>query len=188
MEGEALKEKFEELGALLHGHFILRSGRHSRVYFQCARLLQHPGLCSTICGALAEKARDAGATCVISPALGGILVGHEVARHLELPHIFAEKQEGKLTMRRFSVDPGQTYLVAEDVVTTGSAVREVVELVRGAGAEVATVACLVDRSGTNKPDFGAPFTSLLEIEAESFAPDELPEDLLAIEAVKPGSK
>jgi hypothetical protein len=112
----------------------------------------------------------------------------EVARHLELPHIFAEKQEGKLTMRRFSVDPGQTYLVAEDVVTTGSAVREVVELVRGAGAEVATVACLVDRSGTNKPDFGAPFTSLLEIEAESFAPDELPEDLLAIEAVKPGSK
>ncbi len=187
MEGKELREKFEELGALLHGHFILRSGRHSRVYFQCARLLQHPGLCSDICASLARRVRESGATCVISPALGGILVGHEVARHLGLPHIFAEKQEGKLVMRRFAIDPAQRYLVAEDVVTTGSAVREVVDLVRGAGAEVTTVACLVDRSGSAKPDFSAPFISLLEIEAESFDPEELPEDLRETQAVKPGS-
>lgn len=187
MEGEELRKKFEELGALLHGHFLLRSGRHSRVYFQCARLLQHPGLCSRICASLAQKIGNNGATCVISPALGGILVGHEVARHLDLPHIFAEKQDGKLAMRRFAIDPAQRFLVAEDVVTTGSAVREVVDLVRAAGAEVSAVACLVDRSGASKPDFGAPFISLLEIEAESFDPEELPEDLRQTEAVKPGS-
>ncbi|MEO0454052.1 MAG: orotate phosphoribosyltransferase [Verrucomicrobiota bacterium] len=187
MTPELLKAKFEELGALLHGHFLLRSGRHSRVFFQCAKLLQHPGLCSEICASLAEKAKAHPATCVISPALGGILVGHEVARHLELPHIFVEKKEGKLVMRRFEIDPETTYLIAEDVVTTGSAVQEVVKIVRDAGAKIAAVACIVDRSGATKPDFGAPFISLMEINADTFDPDHLPEDLKESVAMKPGS-
>jgi len=188
MTGEGLRKKFEQLGALLEGHFILRSGRHSRLYFQCARLLQHPVVCSEVCESLADLAREMKPDIVISPALGGILVGHEVARHLELPHVFAEKEDGKLVMRRFEIDPGLRYLVAEDVVTTGSAVQEVLSLVRDAGATVVAVACLVDRSGAQKPSFGAPFLSLMEMGVETFDPAQLPPDLAGVPAVKPGSK
>lgn len=188
MEGEQLLAKFRELGALLDGHFVLRSGLHSRQFFQCAQLLKYPGLCSEICASLAAKCREVQADAIISPALGGILVGHEVARHLGKPHIFAEKKEGLLVVSRFDLREFDSYLVAEDVVTTGSAVKEVCQIVRGAGRRVAAVAALVDRSGGTPPDFAAPFFSLLSLKVETFSPDALPEDLQAIPAYKPGSR
>jgi orotate phosphoribosyltransferase len=188
MEGEALLTRFRELGALLDGHFVLRSGLHSRQFFQCAKLLKHPQLCSQICASLADRCREVEVDAVISPALGGILVGHEVARHLDKPHIFAEKKEGQLVMRRFEIGEYRRYLVAEDVVTTGSAVKEVCKLVRDGGSEVAAVASIVDRSGDSPPDFGAPFIRLLPLSVETFEADQIPEDLKAIPATKPGSR
>jgi orotate phosphoribosyltransferase len=188
MTGEELLQKFKDSGALREGHFILRSGLHSRQFFQCAHLLQYPVLSSEICAALAEKVRDIPADEVISPAMGGILVGHDVARHLRMKHIFAEKNEGKLVVRRFGIKPGGRYLVCEDVVTTGSAVNEVCKIVRDKGGMVAAVLCMVDRSGDHEPDFGAPFISLLKLKVETFSADNIPTDLQNIQAVKPGSK
>ena len=187
MEAEEVLKRFKETKALLEGHFILRSGLRSRQYFQCAGLLQYPVIASSICAALAEKAKSFEFDTVVSPAMGGILVGHEVARHLEKRHIFAEKQEGKLVMRRFQVKSGERFLVAEDVVTTGSAVKETCEVVRSLGGVVEGVVVIVDRSGESSPDFGAPYKSLLKLHVETYAPDNLPEDLQAIPAIKPGS-
>jgi orotate phosphoribosyltransferase len=124
---------------------------------------------------------------VISPAMGGILVGHEVARHLGRRHIFAEKAEGQLKIRRFDVKLGERFLVVEDVITTGSAVREVIQRVKEAGGEVAGVACLVNRSET-KPELGVPMCSLLSLPVETFSATSIPEDLQKIPAVKPGSR
>jgi orotate phosphoribosyltransferase len=180
---------FKDTNALLEGHFVLRSGMHSRHYFQCALLLQHTQIAARLCGLLAEKVRGIEADRVISPALGGIIVGHEMARALGKPHIFAEKEEGKLVLRRgFQIRPGAKFIVAEDVVTQGGRAMETCEIVRANGGTVSAVAALVDRSGGNLPDFGAPFFSLVSLAVETFAPDRLPEDLAAIPAVKPGSK
>lgn len=189
MTPEQVLEVFRKCGALLHGHFVLRSGRHSRTFFQCALVLQDPVATSDLCGALVEKVKVERWIfhSVISPAMGGILVGHEVGRHLGRRHIFAEKEEGKLKIRRFEVKPGEKFLVAEDVITTGSAVKEVVALVQAAGGEVAGVACLVDRS-EKCPEFGVPMCSLLKLPVETFAPTDLPSDLQKIPAVKPGSR
>lgn len=189
MTQEQVLEVFRKCGALLHGHFVLRSGRHSRTFFQCALVLQEPVATSELCGALVEKVKIERWSfhSVISPAMGGILVGHEVARHLGRRHIFAEKDEGKLKIRRFEVKPGERFLVAEDVITTGSAVREVMQLVQAVGGEVAGVACLVDRS-EKSPDFGVPMCSLLKLPVETFAPTEIPADLQKVPAVKPGSR
>jgi orotate phosphoribosyltransferase len=188
MTAEKLLHLFRETGALKEGHFVLRSGLHSRQFFQCAHLLQWPALSAEICAALAEKARGIAADEVISPAMGGILVGHDVARHLRMKHIFAEKHEGALTVRRFEITRGARYLVCEDVVTTGSAVNEVCRIVRADGGTVAAVLCVVDRSGERAPDFGAPFVSLLRLTVETFPSGQIPEDLANIPAFKPGSK
>lgn len=180
---------FRSTNALLDGHFLLRSGLHSRQFFQCALLLQHTQIAARVCGALAEKLREIDAERVISPALGGIIVGHEVARTLGKPHIFVEKEEGKLVLRRgFEIRPGSKFIVAEDVVTRGGRVQETIDIVRAHGAEVAAVACLVDRSGGNLPDFGCPFVSLIALNVEAFEPDKLPPDLVGTPAIKPGSK
>ena len=180
---------FRKAGALLEGHFLLRSGLHSRQFFQCALLLQDTALASEVCGQLAKKARTAGATRVISPALGGLIVGHEVARHLGLPHIFAEKENDRLVLRRgFQIHPGDKFLVAEDVVTRGGRVMETIEIVRQHGAEVVAVASIVDRSGGHLPDFGCPYISLTQLNVETFAADNLPPDLAGTPATKPGSK
>lgn len=180
---------FREAGALLEGHFLLRSGLHSRQFFQCALLLQNTVLAADVCGRLAEKARGAGATRVISPALGGLIVGHEVARHLKLPHIFAEKENDRLVLRRgFEIRKGDKFIVAEDVVTRGGRVMETIDIVRQNGADVVAVAAIVDRSGGQLPEFGCPFISLTQLNVETFAPDNLPPDLAAIPASKPGSK
>lgn len=188
MNSEQLLTKFKECGALLEGHFILRSGLHSKQFFQCAHLLQYPALASEISSALADKLSSYNPDCIISPAMGGILVGHDLGRHLNKKHIFAEKAEGKLVLRRFQIEVGKKYLVAEDVVTTGSAVKEVCQLVREAGGIVEAVATLVDRSGQNKPDFAAPFISLLEINVQTFDAENLPDELKNLPAHKPGSR
>ncbi|MDE1169657.1 MAG: orotate phosphoribosyltransferase [Verrucomicrobium sp.] len=181
-------QAFRDTGALLEGHFILRSGRHSRQFFQCALLLQHAALAAELCGDLAAKVKGLSFDAIASPAMGGILVGQEVARHLKTRHIFAEKQEGKLVIRRFPIEPGTRFLVAEDVVTTGGAVRETMALLRAAGAEVAGVAAIVDRSGEPPVDFGVPFFSLLRLHVETFPADAVPDDLRGVPAIKPGSK
>jgi len=184
-----LLQLFRETGALLEGHFLLRSGLHSRQFFQCALLLQNTQVAAEVCGQLAQKARDAGATRVISPALGGLIVGHEVARQLGLPHIFAEKENDKLVLRRgFVINPGDKFLVVEDVVTRGGRVQETLDIVRKHGGEPVAVVSLVDRSGGNLPDFGCPFISLCQLQVETFAPDQLPPDLVGTPAHKPGSK
>jgi orotate phosphoribosyltransferase len=180
---------FRQTNALLEGHFVLRSGLHSRQFFQCALLLKETPIAARVCAALAEKVRAAGAETVISPAMGGIIVGHEVARALGLPHIFAEKDEGLLVLRRgFEIRPGQKFIVAEDVVTRGGRVQETIDIVRARGGVVVAIAALVDRSGGKLPDFGAPFHALVKLNVETFEPDQLPPDLASSQAVKPGSK
>ena len=189
MTKEQVLEVFRRCGALLQGHFVLRSGKHSRTFFQCALVLQDPVATAELCGALVAKLKVKRWTfhSVISPAMGGILVGHEVGRHLKRRHIFAEKDEGKLKIRRFEVKPGEKFLVAEDVITTGSAVKEVIALVKAAGGEVAGVACLVDRS-EKPPELGTPLCSLMKLPVETFESDQVPADLKKVPAVKPGSR
>jgi orotate phosphoribosyltransferase len=187
---------FRKTGALLHGHFVLRSGLHSREFFQCAILLQHATIASQVCGLLADKLRGfeydaaaATAATVVSPAVGGIVVGQEVARHLDTRHIFVEKDgQGGLVMRRFSIKPGERFLVAEDVVTRGGRVQETIDIIRAHGGVVVAAGSIVDRSGGQLPNFGCPFVSLVQMTPETFDADALPPDLAAIPAVKPGSK
>jgi orotate phosphoribosyltransferase len=181
---------FQKTGALLHGHFVLRSGLHSREFFQCALLLQDAGVAAHVCGLLAEKLKNHEASTVISPAVGGIIVGQEVARQLGKKHIFVEKDgAGGLVLRRgFQIHPGERYLVAEDVVTRGGRVLETIQIIRDLGGIVVAAGSIVDRSGGQLPDFGCPFVSLVQMTVETFDPANLPEDLRSIPASKPGSK
>lgn len=179
---------FRKTGALLDGHFVLRSGLHSRQFFQCALLLQHTDIAADVCGQLADKLRPHACDAVISPALGGIVVGQEVGRSLGRRHIFAEKSEGGLVLRRgFQIARGERFVVAEDVVTRGGRVQETIDIVRQHGGVVAAVGVIVDRSGGQRPDFGCPFVSLIEMTVETFPADQLPPDLAGTPALKPGS-
>jgi orotate phosphoribosyltransferase len=180
---------FRKTGALLDGNFVLRSGLHSRQYFQCAILLQHTDIAAKVCGWLADKLREFDCDAVISPALGGIIVGQEVGCELGKRHIFVEKEDGKLVLRRgFQIEPNEKFIVVEDVVTRGGRVQETIDIVRANGGIVSAVGVIVDRSGKVKPNFGCPFVSLVEMNVENFAADNLPPDLAAIPAIKPGSK
>ncbi len=181
---------FRQTGALLHGHFVLRSGLHSREFFQCALLLRDTKVAERVCAALADQLRGADFDTVISPALGGVLVGQEVARQLGKPHIFAEKDDlGALVLRRgFTIKPGERFAVIEDVVTRGGRLMETVDIVRQHGGKVTAAACLVNRSGGNLPAMDFPFHGLVELNPETFPPDNLPPDLAKIPASKPGSK
>jgi orotate phosphoribosyltransferase len=186
---EELLALFRKTDALLDGHFVLRSGLHSRQYFQCAILLQHTDIAAQVCGQLADKLRKFDCDAVISPALGGIIVGQEVGRSLGKRHIFVEKEDGKLVLRRgFQISPNEKFIVVEDVVTRGGRVQETIDIVRAPGAIVSAVGVIVDRSGDAKPDFGCPFVSLVEMTVENFSADNLPPDLAKIPAIKPGSK
>ena len=186
---EDLLALFRRTGALLDGHFVLRSGLHSRQYFQCAILLQHTDIAAQVCGQLADKLRDFDCDTVISPALGGIIVGQEVGRSLGKRHIFAEKEDGKLVLRRgFQISPDEKFIVVEDVVTRGGRVQETIDIVRARDGIVSAVGVIVDRSGDKKPDFGCPFVSLVEMNVENFPADNLPPDLAKIPAFKPGSR
>ena len=178
MDAQEVIAAFEETRALLSGHFELRSGLHSNQYFQCALLLQHPQIAEKLCVAGVEKLRAAlGATMkvdsVISPALGGITVGHEVARALGVRSIFAEKKDGGLVMRRFKIHPGERFVVAEDVITRGGRVQETVDIVKEAGGEVVAILVLVDRSG-GKAQFDCPVYSLLQMTPTIWKPEECP--------------
>jgi orotate phosphoribosyltransferase len=180
---------FRKTGALLDGHFVLRSGLHSRQYFQCALLLQHTEIAAQVCGWLADRLREFECDTVISPALGGIIVGQEVGRSLGKRHIFVEKESGSLLLRRgFTIARGERFIVAEDVVTRGGRVQETIDIVRAHGGVVVATGVIVDRSGKTKPAFGCPFVSLVEMNVEAFGADKLPPDLAALPAIRPGSK
>jgi len=179
---------FRDSGALLEGHFILRSGLHSRQFFQCALALQQMPVVEKLGAVLAAKVKQFGAVTVVSPAMGGLVIGQEVARQLGVRFIFVEKEDGKLVLRRgFKIAPGEKILVVEDVVTKGGRVQETIDIVRANGGLVAGVAMVVDRSnGAVKP--GVPMFSLIALQVETFEPDKLPSDLAKIPAIKPGSK
>lgn len=180
---------FDRSGALMEGHFKLTSGRHSNQYMQCAQVLKYPGYTEQLARDIVASFRDSGAELVIGPAMGGIIVAYEVARQLELPAIFTERQDGKMTLRRnFSIEPGQKVLVVEDVVTTGGSVFEVIDVVKEKGGEVVGVGVLVDRSG-GKVDFAVPMHAVLSMQIESWEAEDCPLCKAgAGEAVKPGSR
>ena len=187
MTREQVLEVFRKNHALLEGHFILRSGLRSREFFQCAQALQKMPVVEQLGAALAGKVRDLGITTVVAPAMGGLVIGQEVARQLGVRFIFVEKENDALVLRRgFQIAPQEKILIVEDVVTRGGRADETIKIVREHGGDVQAVAVLVDRSA-GKYDPGAPFISLLEMQVETFAPDDLPEDLRALEPVTPGS-
>ena len=189
MTNEQALQILRDTGALLEGHFVLRSGLHSRQFFQCAMALQQMPVVEKLGAALADRVRPLGAATVISPAMGGLVIGQEVARQLGARFIFAEKNDGgKLVLRRgFQIAPGEKMLVVEDVVTKGGRVQETLDIVRARHGAALGVAMIVDRSdgGVN---FGVPAFSLISLKVEAFEPDNLPPDLANIPAVKPGSK
>jgi orotate phosphoribosyltransferase len=156
-----------ETGALLHGHFRLSSGLHSRDYVQCARLLQDPRVARTIGEALARKIALQ-PSAVVSPALGGVIIGYTVAEALGVPFVFTERKDGAMTLRRgFRLSPGERVVIVEDVVTTGKSTRETADVVRAHGGEVAGFASILNRSGKANP-FDAPYVSLLSLDLETY--------------------
>lgn len=181
---------YEDAGALLSGHFVLSSGRHSGRYLQSALVLMHPERAATLAGALAARVNAAEVDMVVSPALGGLIIGHEVARALGKPFIFTERKEGAMCMRRgFSVPEGARVLVVEDVITTGGSVRECIEVVREHGGAPFRVMALVDRAPDAEGRFDIPHETLVHLNVPSYAPDDCPlcrEGTLP--AVKPGSR
>ncbi|MDI6906211.1 MAG: orotate phosphoribosyltransferase [Thermoanaerobacterales bacterium] len=179
----------EASGALLSGHFLLTSGRHSAQYIQCAQVLKHPRYAEALGRALAASYADHGIDLVVGPALGGVIIAHEVARALDTPCLFAERDaNGRMALRRgFTVERGQRVLVVEDVITTGGSVREVIDLVRDAGGEAEGVGVIVDRSG-GRVDFGVPLTALLTTSIATFTPEGCPLCAAGGVPVKPGSR
>lgn len=185
---EEILNIFKETEALLDGHFRLTSGRHSSVYFQCAKVLQYPRHNEKICSVIADHFKDMEFDTVIAPAIGGIVVGQEVARQLNKKFIFAEREDKDLTLRRgFSINEGEKFLVCEDVVTTGGSVFEVIDIVKNAGGIVAGVGYIVDRSN-GKVNFGVEQKSTVSLDAISFAPEECELCAKGIPVVKPGSR
>jgi len=172
---------------LLEGHFILRSGLRSRQFFQCALALQQMPAVEKLGAALAAKLKPLGAVTVVAPAMGGLVIGQEVARQLGVRFIFVEKEEGKLVLRRgFKIAAGEKILVVEDVVTKGGRVQETLDIVRAHGGNVVGIAMVVDRSN-GALNFGVPTVSLVALHVETFDPNNLPPDLAKLPAVKPGS-
>ena len=185
---DQLIEIFQKTGALLEGHFILTSGRHSSMYFQCAKVLQHPEYLHKFSKQIVNHFQDINIDIVISPAVGGIVLGTEVGRQLNKQTIFAEREQGIMTLRRgFEILPNYNVLVVEDVITTGGSVKEVIELVKSSRAEVVGVGVLVDRSG-GKVKLHEKQFCVTELEAVSYGDDEIPEDLANIPVLKPGSR
>jgi orotate phosphoribosyltransferase len=187
---DAVLQEFRDAGALLEGHFILSSGNHSSAYLQCARVLMDARRAARLCGSLAEKARAAGvcADLVISPAMGGVVVGYEMGRQLGLPAIFFERVDGAFVLRRgFEIEPGQRCLLVEDVVTTGLSSRECMKAARTLGGDVVAAAALVDRSN-GRANLPVPFIPLIRLDIPHFPPDQLPASLEAMPPVKPGSR
>ncbi|WP_418790508.1 orotate phosphoribosyltransferase [Phosphitispora sp. TUW77] len=185
---EQATEIFVKSKALLTGHFRLTSGRHSNQYMQCAQVLQYPEYASQLCRDLAERFSGIKVDTVIGPALGGIIVAYEVGRAMGIRTIFTEREQGVMSLRRgFEIEPGEKVLVVEDVVTTGGSVKEVIDVVRQKGGEVAGVGVLVDRSN-GKVDFGVKTEAVLSMEILSYEPDDCPLCKQGLSLVKPGSR
>ncbi|ADQ04728.1 orotate phosphoribosyltransferase [Caldicellulosiruptor owensensis OL] len=188
MNKEAYIQMFKDTDALLEGHFLLSSGKHSAKYLQCARVLQYPNLSEMICRDLAQYFKDEQIDVVIGPALGAVTLSYELARQLKCRSIFAEREDGIMKLRRgFKIEEGEKVLVVEDVVTTGGSVREIIEIVKEYRGEIVAVAGIVDRSG-GKVDLGYPLKTLLTLEIETFDPEECPLCKEGIPIVKPGSR
>jgi len=187
MHADAVLSLFRSTGALHEGHFRLSSGLHSNGYMQCALVLQFPTHAEALGRALADLVRPLDVQAVLSPAMGGLIIGHEVGRGLGVRAIFAERVDGTLTLRRgFTLAPGERVLIVEDVVTTGKSTRETVEVARAAGATVVGAASIVNRGGD--VDLGVPFHALASVSFPTWPADQLPDWLAAIPVTKPGSR
>ena len=185
---EEVLQVFRDCGGLLEGHFLLTSGRHSDRYMQCAKLFIEPEKAESLCAALALKLKDLKIDVVAAPAIGGIIIGYIMAKHLGAKNVFAEREDGKMAFRRgFEISPKDKVLVVEDVVTTGGSVAEVVELVKKCGAEVVAVASIVDRSN-GAVKFGVPYKALLSMEVVSYEAKDCPLCKKGLPFVKPGSR
>jgi orotate phosphoribosyltransferase len=188
MTRDELLDLFRRSGALLEGHFRLSSGLHSSGYLQCALVLQHPQHAETLGKAIAALTKDLRATVVLSPALGGVVIGHEVGRALGVRAIFAERQDGELTLRRgFMLSETDRVLVIEDVLTTGGSTRETMQVATAAGGRVVGAAAIVDRSG-GRASFDVPFSALLDIDLPTHEPDRCPLCAQGMPVTKPGSR
>src|SRR6188508_702469 len=185
---DSVLDRFRAAGALLEGHFRLTSGLHSPGYLQCALVLQHPREAEACGTAIAERVRGLGASVVLSPALGGIVIGQEVARALEVRALFAERQEGALTLRRgFTLSEADRVLVVEDVLTTGGSTRETAAVAEAHGAQVVGAAVIVDR-GADPARLNLPLQALVQLQVPTYQPDECPMCAARIPVVKPGSR
>ena len=190
MNTQDVLDEFRGAGALREGHFILASGRHSPMFLQKNLVFQYADRTERLCKALAEKiVREFGKPDVIvAPAVGAIIPGYETARHLGVPSLFVEREDGKFRLRRaFRIEPGAKVVVVEDVITTGGSFREAVEPIEAAGGVVLCCACIVDRSG-GKADVGWPLVALATVDVPSYAANEIPPELAALPAEEPGSK
>lgn len=188
MNNKEILDIFRNTGALLNGHFILTSGRHSPSYFQCARVLQYPEYLTHFASMIAEHFKETDIETVISPAIGGVVLGTEVGRILNVQTIFAERKDGELCIRRgFGIDPGQNILVIEDVITTGGSVKEVMGQVINQEGNIVGVGVMVDRSNGTVSLHENQF-SIIALEATSYESDEVPDSLSAMPVQKPGSR
>jgi orotate phosphoribosyltransferase len=188
MQTEEVIERFRRTGALLEGHFILTSGLHSTSYLQCALVLQYPSEAEAFGASIAARFAGQGIETVVAPAIGGIVIGWEVARALGVRSIWTEREAGRMTLRRgFSVRQGESVVVVEDVITTGGSTRETIEALRTAGARVVGAASIIDRSG-GAADVGVPRFALATLEVPAVAPAACPQCAAGVPAVKPGSR
>jgi len=190
MKTEDVLEIFRECGAMLEGHFILTSGLHSPVFLQKARVFMNADKTEILCKALAEKVAAAfpdGIDYVVGPAVGGIIPAYETSRHLNIPNVWVEREEGVFKLRRFEIEQGARVVIIEDIVTTGLSIRETVQSLKDIGANVLAAGCLVDRSA-GKSDVGVPLLALAEYEVPAYPADALPAELASIPAIKPGSR
>ncbi len=190
MNTEDVLAIFREAGAVLEGHFILTSGLRSPVFLQKARVFMHADKTETLCKALAERIRadvPGPIDYVVGPAIGGLIPAYETSRHLGVPAIWVERENGVFRLRRFEIAPGSRVVIVEDIVTTGLSIRETVETMKALGAEVVAAACIIDRSA-GKADVGVPLVALAEYEVPAYPADNLPPELAAISPIKPGSR
>lgn len=188
MKADEVVERFRRTGALLEGHFVLTSGLHSTHYLQCALVLQHPSEAEAFARAVASHFKGQQIETVAAPAIGGIIIGWEVARVLGVRFIWTEREAGQMTLRRgFTVRPGERVVVVEDVITTGGSTRETIETLRAAGALIVGAASIIDRSG-GRSDVSVPRVALATLEVPAVSPDTCPQCAAGVPAVKPGSR
>jgi orotate phosphoribosyltransferase len=189
MNQAEILDVFRASGALLEGHFILSSGLRSPIFLQKARVFMYPDRTERLCKALAERIREAGVEfdLIVSPALGGLIPGYETARHLGVPAMWVEREQGEFRLRRFELPENARIIVVEDIVSTGLSIRETISAIRNIGGNVVAAACLIDRSD-GEAEVGVPLISLTRYKVPAYPADQLPPELAALPPVKPGSR